>query len=62
MGDCPNCGEEVDHWEEPNVTFIDMGRANLSGRAPKRVHLVACGNCETALGASVSASKEIGPG
>jgi len=53
MVHCPECDSEI--ASESDVEFVDMD-SKMSGifRSSKRFYVVACSNCEAAIGSGVA--------
>lgn len=53
MVHCPDCDQEI--AEESDVKFVDLD-AKMAGifRSSKRFYIVACNNCEAAIGSGVA--------
>lgn len=55
MVHCPECDATLS--DQSDVEFVDMGAKTGVFKASKRFYLVACGNCDAAIGGSVAGAK-----
>jgi len=55
MVHCPECETEI--ADQTDVEFVEMAAETNFLAASKRFYLVACGNCDAAIGSGVAGAK-----